>query len=91
MKVRPPTFRDIEFKPHALVKGGVQGKLILPNNITVSIVGGPTLYGDGVDDFEVAAWYTDSGDWIKLGDHDDVKGYVDKDDMDFILNQLSKL
>ena len=90
MKVRPPTFRDIEFKPHAVVKGGVQGKLILPNNITVSIVGGPTLFGDGVDDFEVAAWYTDSGDWIKLDDGD-VKGYVDKDDMDFILNQLSKL
>ena len=90
MKVRPLTFRDIEFKPHAVVKGGVQGKLILPNNITVSIVGGSTLYGDGVDDFEVAVWYTDSGDWIKLDD-DDVKGYVDKDDVDFILNQLSKL
>ena len=90
MKVRPPTFRDIEFKPHAVVKGGVQGKLILPNNITVSIVGGPTLYGDGVDDFEVAAWYTDSGDWIKLDD-DDVKGYVDKDEIDFIIFELSKL
>jgi hypothetical protein len=90
MKVRPPTFRDIEFKPHAVVKGGVQGKLILPNNITVSIVGGPTLFGDGVDDFEVAAWYTDSGDWIKLDD-DDVKGYVDKDEIDFIIFELSKL
>jgi hypothetical protein len=90
MKVRPLTFKDIEFKPHAVVKGGVQGKLNLPNNITVSVVGGPTLYGDGVDDFEVAAWYTDSGDWIKLDDGD-VKGYVDKDDVDFILNQLSKL
>jgi hypothetical protein len=90
MKVRPLTFKDIVFKPHAVVKGGVQGKLNLPNNITVSVVGGPTLFGDGVDDFEVAAWYTDSGDWIKLDD-DDVKGYVDKDDVDFILNQLSKL
>jgi len=53
MKVRPLTFKDIEFKPHRVVKGGVQGLLNLPNNITVSIVGGSTLYGDGIDTFEV--------------------------------------
>lgn len=84
------TFNDIEFKPHAAVKGGVQGKLILPNNITVSVVGGPQLYGDGIDTFEVAAWYTDSSDWIKLSDYDDVKSYVEKDEIDFILFELSK-
>ena len=90
MKARPFTFRDIEFKPHRVVKGGVQGLLNLPNNITVSIVGGPSLYGDGVDDFEVAAWYTDTKEWLRLGDHDDVKGYVDKDEIDFLLHELSK-
>jgi hypothetical protein len=84
------TFNDIEFKPHAAVKGGVQGKLILPNNITVSVVGGPQLYGDGVDTFEVAAWYTDSSDWIKLSDYDDVLSYVDKDRLPIILLDLSK-
>ena len=84
------TFNDIEFKPHAAVKGGVQGKLILPNNITVSVVGGPRLYGDGVDTFEVAAWYTDSSDWIKLSDYDDVLSYVDKDRLPIILLDLSK-
>jgi len=90
MKPKVYTFNDIEFKPHAAVKGGVQGKLILPNNITVSVVGGPQLYGDGIDTFEVAAWYTDSSDWIPLSDHDDVKGYVEKDEIDFILFELSK-
>lgn len=91
MKVRPLTFKDIEFKPHRVVKGGVQGLLKLPNNITVSVVGGPTLYGDGVDTFEVAAWWGDQGDWIKLSEHDDVKGYVEKDEIDFLLFELSKL
>ena len=90
MKVRPLTFKDIEFKPHRVVKGGVQGLLNLPNNITVSIVGGSTLYGDGIDTFEVAAWYTDSSDWIKLSDYDDVKSYVEKDEIDFLLFELSK-
>ena len=90
MKVRPLTFKDIVFKPHKVVKGGVQGLLNLPNGITVSIVGGPTLYGDGVDTFEVAAWYTDSNEWIKLGDLDDVKGYMEKDEIDFLLFELSK-
>ena len=90
MKVRPLTFKDIEFKPHAAVRGGVQGKLNLPNNITVSVVGGPTLYGDGVDTFEVAAWWGDQGDWIKLSDYDDVLSYVDKDRLPIILLDLSK-
>jgi hypothetical protein len=84
------TFRDIVFKPHRLAKGGIQGMVNLPNNVTVSIVGGPQLYGDGVDTFEVAAWYTDSSDWIPLGDGDDVKGYQDRHDIDVILLELKK-
>ena len=92
MKQRIPTFRDIVFKPHNMVEGGVQGIVKLPNDITVSVVGGGTgLYGDGETTFEVAAWEGDNGKWIPLGDHDDVKGYQDKDDIDMLLNQLSKL
>ena len=99
MRQKIYTLKDFDFKPHGVVKGGVQGLLTLPNNITVSIVGGGLqsivggmnmLRGDGVDTFEVAAWYTDSGDWIKLSDYDDVKSYVDKDDLLFLLFELSK-
>ena len=90
MKPKVYTLKDIDFKPHPLVKGAVQGLLNLPNGITVSIVGGPTLYGDGVDTFEVAAWNTDTNDWIKLSNHDDVKGYVDKDELLFLLFELSQ-
>jgi hypothetical protein len=83
-----------------VVKGAVQGLLTLPNNITVSIVGGGLqsivggmnmLRGDGVDTFEVAAWWGDQGDWIKLSEYDDVKGYQDKDEITHILYDLSKL
>ena len=91
MKPKVYTFNDIVFKPHRVAKGGTQGILNLPNNVTVSIVGGPQLYGDGVDTFEVAAWYTDSGMWIPLGDGDDVKGYQDKDEITHIIYDLSKL
>lgn len=91
MKHRVPTFRDIVFKPHNLVKGGVQGIVKLPNGVTVSVVGGDTLYGDGVDTFEVGAWWGDHGDWIPLGEYDDVKGYQDKDDITHLLFELSKL
>lgn len=90
MKQRVPTFRDVVFKPHGVIKGGVQGLVKLPNGVTVSIVGGPTLYGDGVDTFEVAAWWDDHGEWIDLGDND-VKRYQDKDDITHLLFELSKL
>jgi hypothetical protein len=82
-----------------VVKGAVQGLLTLPNNITVSIVGGGLqsivggmnmLRGDGVDTFEVAAWWGDQGDWIKLGDDNDVLEYVPKDKIPFIIFDLLK-
>lgn len=93
MKQKVFTIKDFDFKPHAMVKGGVQGILNLPNGITVSIVGGGPhrLYGDGVDTFEVAAWYGDSGDWIDLSDNGtDVLTYVTKDKIPFILLELSQ-
>lgn len=94
MRQKIYTINDFDFKPHAMVEGAVQGMLNLPNNITVSIVGGGDqmgrLYGDGVDTFEIAAWSTDTKEWIKLSDHDDVLPYVDKDKLQIILLDLSR-
>ena len=84
------TFKDIVFKPHGVIKGGVQGLVKLPNDVTVSIVGGPNLYGDGVDTFEVGAWWGDHGEWIPLGDGEDIKSYQTKDEIDFLLYELMK-
>ncbi len=84
--------RELNFVPHPNGLGGVQCKIKTDNGYTISIVGGGIgLYGDGKTTFEVAVWEGDNGDWVRLSPYDDVKGYVDKDDMDFILNQLSKL
>ena len=84
------TFKDIVFKPHQVVDGGVQGIVKLPNGVTVSIVGGGTLYGDGIDTFEVGAWWGKHGDWIPLTEYDDVRHYVSQDEIDFLLYELMK-
>lgn len=93
MKQKVYTVKDFDFKPHGIIGGAVQGMLKLPNNITVSIVGGGEmgrLYGDGKDTFEIAAWLTDTGDWIDLGDDDDILRYVPKDKIPFIIFDLLK-
>ena len=93
MKQKVYTLKDFDFKPHGVIGGAVQGMLKLPNNITVSIVGGGEmgrLYGDGVDTFEIAAWSTDTGDWIDLGDDDEILRYVPKDKIPFIIFDLLK-
>ena len=93
MKQKVYTVKDFDFKPHGVIGGAVQGMIKLPNNITVSIVGGGEmgrLYGDGVDTFEIAAWLTDTGDWIDLGDDDDILRYVDKYKLLFLLFELSQ-
>jgi hypothetical protein len=93
MKQKVYTLKDFDFKPHGIIGGAVQGMLKLPNNITVSIVGGGEMgrvYGDGVDTFEIAAWLTDTGDWIDLGDDDDILRYVPKDKIPFIIFDLLK-
>ena len=93
MRQKIYTINDFDFKPHGVIGGAVQGMLKLPNNITVSIVGGGEmgrLYGDGKDTFEIAAWLTDTGDWIDLGDDDDILRYVDKDKLQIILLDLSR-
>ena len=93
MRQKIYTINDFDFKPHGIIGGAVQGMLNLPNGITVSIVGGGEmgrLYGDGVDTFEIAAWSTDTGDWIDLGDDDAILRYVDKDKLQIILLDLSR-
>ena len=70
------TFDDLVFKAHANgMEGSVQAMHNLPNGITISVVGGQSLYGDGVNTFEIAAWTTEGHDWFQLGEYDDVLGW----------------
>ena len=84
------TFNDLIFTQHPNgMDGCVQAKLVLDNNITLSVVGGSYgLYGDGKETFEVGAWHNDSNDWIKLSEHDDVVGWQSKDDINQIIQRL---
>ena len=82
------TFDTLKFVPHPNGMGGVQCIVNTDNGFTISIVGGPSLYGDGVNTFEVACWKS-GGDqpWVKLSPHDDVVGYRSKDEvMEIVLN-----
>ena len=82
------TFDTLKFVPHPNGMGGVQCLIFTENGFTISIVGGPSLYGDGISTFEVACWnsYGDQP-WVRLSPHDDVIGHRSKDEvLEIILN-----
>ena len=83
--------KDLKFLPHPNGMGGVQCKIVTDNGFTISIVGGPGLYGDGETTFEVGVWKT-NGDkpWVRLSPHDDVLGYQTIDEVHKIIDDISK-
>ena len=85
------TFDDLVFKPHRVVPGGVQARLDLGNDIEVSVVGGPGLYGNGETSFEVAAFYKTLGKFVPMPDGDDVSGWNSKEQVTKIINYLENL
>ena len=82
------TFDTLKFVPHPNGMGGVQCIVYTDNGFTISIVGGPSLYGDGVNTFEVACWKSDGDkEWVRLSPYDDVVGHRSKDEvLEIILN-----
>jgi hypothetical protein len=85
------TFDDLKFRPHELGGDRVQAKLDLGNDILVSVVGGPGLYGDGKTTFEVAAYYKTLGNFVPMPDGDDVSGWNSKEQVTKIINYLENL
>ena len=84
-------FDDLVFKPHAIGRGAVQARLDLGNDIEVSVVGGPGLYGNGTTSFEVAAFYKTLGKFVPMPDGEDVSGYNSKEEVTKIINYLENL
>ena len=82
------TFNDLVFVPHPNGMGGVQCTVFTDNGYTISIVGGPSLYGDGINTFEVACWESiGNKEWIQLSPYDNVIGHRTKDEvLEIILN-----
>lgn len=91
--IEPYTFfDDLVFKEHLNKREGcVQAMLDLPNGYTLSVVGGPGLYGDGINDFEVACWTTKGQDWIKLNEHDNVVGWCSKQEVNEIIQKVLQM
>lgn len=85
------TFDDLKFGKHPNgIVGCVQCQHVTDTGYVISIVGGPLLYGDGVNTFEVAAWSLDGDQpWVKLSPYDDVVGYRTKDEVVEIIHNLS--
>ena len=83
------TFDTLKFVPHPNGMGGVQCLIYTDNGYTISIVGGPSLYGDGVNTFEVACWETDGNkEWIQLSPYDNVVGHISKDGVLQIISDI---
>lgn len=81
-------------KPHPVVNGGKLTR-IGSNNVDFSIVGGATgLYGDFIDDFEVAIIDNESGEFVTKFFYpeasDDVIGYMLGDDLANLVNKVFK-
>jgi len=76
-----PTYRfgDLVFKPHH-IPGAVRARLNFPNGHYISVVGGPHLYGDGVNTFEI--WGSDA---------DEPEGYLSKDEVTNRMLDLQEL
>ena len=85
------TFEDLVFKPHPIGRGCIQATLDLGNDIEVSVVGGPGLYGDGKTTFEVAAFYKTLGKFVTMPNGDDVSGGNTKEQVTKIINRLENL
>jgi len=86
------TFDDLVFNPHELGGGRVQGTLDLGNDILVSVVGGPGLYGNGVTTFEVAAFYQTLNQHVPMSKNGDpVSGWNTKEEVTEIINRLENL
>ena len=71
-----------------------------PNGYTVSLAMGNGMYSnavysngnfsDGFTSVEAAAWDAD-GNWVKLGDNDDVVGWVSTNDVLSIMNRVAAM
>lgn len=86
------SFEDLVFKPHRNRReGAVQSQHDLPNGITISVVGGESLYGDGVTTFEVAAWRKGNPEFIMLSEYDEVLGWQSKEQVTEAIQKILKM
>ena len=84
------TFKDLEFKPHAADKNGVQARIEFDNGWGASVIRYEHSYGGQSGLFELAVLkdgFVDSNNDIT----DDVIGWLDESDVTKILKQIQEL
>ena len=63
--------------------------MVFKNGYTMSVQFSKTNYSDGgVTTAEIAAWGPD-GQWLKLSDHDDVRGWCSPDEVLEVMNMVA--
>jgi len=86
------TFQDLVFNQHPnKMEGAVQALHELPNGITISVVGGQGLYGNGQSTFEMAAWHKGYPDFIRLSEHDEILGWQSKEEIEEAIQKVLKM
>jgi len=82
------TFQDLKFEPRSLTRN-IGAKLKFENGFEVSVIAGPSAYGDGKETFEIAA-FDPSGNFIRLGVNDDVLGWQSPEEINVIMAEIQK-
>ena len=80
------TFKDLEFKAHDVVPGGIHAVMNFDNGYGISVVQGYGLYGDISDNtYEVAFLYHNQ---IMEPTEYTIHGYVSVDEIDVMMEDL---
>jgi len=63
--------------------------MVFKNGYTISVQFSKTNYSDGGETTaEIAAWDSDRK-WVKLGEHDDVRGWCSPDEVLEVMNMIA--
>ncbi len=83
------TFKDLDFKAHRMGTG-YHAIEDFPNGYSVSVVGGPHFYGDGINTFELAVMHNGQIDY-STEITSDVIGYQTRDEITAIMVRVQNL
>lgn len=84
------TFKDLEFKPHAMGEG-VASRLSFDNGYGVSVVRTSWTYGGKEGLYELAVLDSDGSLTYSTPVTNDVIGYLSEDEVSDIMEQVQKL
>ena len=85
------TFNDLEFKEHPNKMGGVVARIMFENGYGASIAQTPFSYGGDEGLYELAVLDSDGHLTYETSITDDVEGYLNKDEVTKLMEQIQNL